>query len=70
MEPQAQLMGGVGIFDLEGLTMNHTLHMSPTVAQKMIAIMVVRELILSLIFKFQIFFSRLHCLIVQLQFIL
>lgn len=41
MEPRAQVMGGVGIFDLAGLSMNHTLHMSPAVAQKMIAIMVV-----------------------------
>lgn len=42
MEPRAQVNGGVGIFDLEGLSLNHTLHMSPSVAQKMIAIMVVR----------------------------
>lgn len=43
MEHRAQVMGGVGIFDLAGLTMNHTLHMSPSVAQKMIAIMVVSK---------------------------
>ena len=41
MEHRAQVMGGVGIFDLAGLTMNHTLQMSPAIAQKMIAIMVV-----------------------------
>lgn len=41
MEPRAQVLGGVGIFDLEGLSMNHTFHMSPSVAQKMIAMMVV-----------------------------
>lgn len=41
MEQRAQVMGGVGIFDLAGLTMNHTLQMSPAIAQKMIAIMVV-----------------------------
>lgn len=41
MEPRAQVNGGVGIFDLEGLSLNHTLHMSPGVAQKMIAMMVV-----------------------------
>jgi CRAL/TRIO domain len=40
MEPKAQINGGVGIFDLEGLGLNHTVHMTPTVAQKMIAIMV------------------------------
>lgn len=40
MEPRAQVNGGVGIFDLEGLSMSHTFHMSPSVAQKMIAIMV------------------------------
>lgn len=43
MEPRAQVYGGVGIFDLEGLGLNHTLHMSPGVAQKMIAMMVVRR---------------------------
>lgn len=43
MEPRAQVLGGVGIFDLEGLSMNHTFHMSPSVAQKMIAMMVVRR---------------------------
>jgi hypothetical protein len=41
MEPRAQVNGGVGIFDLEGLGLNHTVHMSPAVAQKMIAIMTV-----------------------------
>lgn len=39
MEPRAQVNGGVGIFDLEGLGLNHTVHMSPSIAQKMIAIM-------------------------------
>lgn len=43
MEPRAQVNGGVGIFDLQGLSMNHTLQLSPSVAQKMIAIMVVRR---------------------------
>ncbi|XP_059619252.1 alpha-tocopherol transfer protein-like [Phlebotomus argentipes] len=40
MEPQTQVVGGVGVFDLEGLTLNHCWHMSPSVAQKMIALMV------------------------------
>jgi hypothetical protein len=41
MEPRAQVNGGVAIFDMEGFGLNHTLHMSPTIAQKMIAMMVV-----------------------------
>lgn len=41
MEPRAQINGGVGIFDLEGFGLNHTIHMSPSLAQKMIAVMVV-----------------------------
>lgn len=70
MEPRAQVLGGVGIFDLEGLSMNHTLQMSPSVAQKMIAMMVVRKIFanhssqpLSLIR-----FFRLHCHIGPTQF--
>lgn len=43
MEPRAQVNGGVGIFDLEGFGLNHTIHMSPTIAQKMIAVMVVSK---------------------------
>lgn len=42
LEPRAQVLGGVGIFDLEGLSMSHVSSMSPSVAQKMIAMMVVR----------------------------
>lgn len=41
MEPRAQVNGGVGIFDMEGFGLNHTFHMSPTIAQKMIAMIVV-----------------------------
>lgn len=41
MEPRAQINGGVGIFDMEGFGLNHTLHMSPTIAQKTIAMIVV-----------------------------
>lgn len=41
MEPRAQVNGGVGIFDLSNLTLSHTFHMSPSVAQKMISIIVV-----------------------------
>lgn len=41
MEPRAQINGGVGIFDLANLTLSHTFHMSPSVAQKMISVIVV-----------------------------
>lgn len=41
MEPRTQILGGVGIFDLENLGLNHCWHMSPSLAQKIIAIMVV-----------------------------
>ncbi|CAO1336808.1 unnamed protein product [Diamesa serratosioi] len=40
LEPRAQILGGIGIFDLEGLSLTHTWHMSPSVAQKIISIMV------------------------------
>uniref|UniRef100_W8AJK9 Alpha-tocopherol transfer protein n=1 Tax=Ceratitis capitata TaxID=7213 RepID=W8AJK9_CERCA len=43
LEPIAQVMGGVGIFDLKGLTLNHIFHLNPNVAQKMIALLVVRS---------------------------
>lgn len=39
-EPISQVMGGVGIFDFEGLTLNHCLQMTPSVAQKVISLMV------------------------------
>lgn len=41
LEPIAQVMGGVGIFDLQDLALNHVFQMSPSVAQKMIALLVV-----------------------------
>lgn len=41
LEPIAQVMGGVGIFDLEGLQLNHVWQLTPSVAQKMISLMVV-----------------------------
>lgn len=40
LEPRAQILGGIGLFDLEGLSLTHTWHMSPSVAQKIISIMV------------------------------
>lgn len=39
-EPQAQVLGGIGLFDLEGLSFNHLWQMSPSVAQNMIKLMV------------------------------
>lgn len=51
LEPRAQVLGGVGIFDLEGFSLSHCWHMTPSLAQKMITIMVVSVLIiLNLIF--------------------
>lgn len=41
MEPISQVNGGIGIFDFQGLTLNHCWHMSPSVAQKVICLMVV-----------------------------
>lgn len=41
MEPISQVNGGVGVFDFEGLTLNHCLQMNTSVAQKMISLMVV-----------------------------
>lgn len=41
LEPQAQVLGGSGIFDLEGLSLNHAWYVSPSVAQKIICLMVV-----------------------------
>ncbi|XP_073823127.1 alpha-tocopherol transfer protein-like [Musca autumnalis] len=40
MEPINQVVGGIGIFDLQGISFNHILHLSPSVASKMIALMV------------------------------
>lgn len=40
LEPQAQVMGGVGIFDLEGMSLSHAWHVTPSIAQKIIFLMV------------------------------
>lgn len=40
LEPQAQVMGGVGIFDLEGLSISQAWNVNPTIAQKIIFLMV------------------------------
>ncbi|XP_058056606.1 alpha-tocopherol transfer protein-like [Anopheles bellator] len=39
LEPQSQVLGGVGIMDLEGLTLNHAWNLTPAVAQKMLALL-------------------------------
>lgn len=43
MEPITQVVGGIGIFDLQGFSLSHLLHLSPSVATKMIALMVVSK---------------------------
>ncbi|XP_031849806.1 alpha-tocopherol transfer protein isoform X2 [Nomia melanderi] len=40
LEPRAQIMGGVAIFDLEGITMSHAWTITPQVASMVIALMV------------------------------
>ncbi|KAM8715160.1 hypothetical protein ACLKA7_002241 [Drosophila subpalustris] len=40
LEPISQIVGGVAIFDLKDLGLEHLLHLSPSVAQKMIALLV------------------------------
>ncbi|XP_013115257.2 alpha-tocopherol transfer protein [Stomoxys calcitrans] len=40
LEPITQVVGGIGIFDLQGFSLSHLLHLSPSVATKMIAVMV------------------------------
>lgn len=41
LEPIAQVKGGVAIFDMKGLNLNHVMQLSPAVAQKMLCLMVV-----------------------------
>lgn len=40
LEQRAQILGGVCMFDLDGLTMSQAWHMTPSIAHKMIQIMV------------------------------
>ncbi|XP_039278551.1 alpha-tocopherol transfer protein-like isoform X1 [Nilaparvata lugens] len=40
LEPRAQILGGVVIWDLAGLTLNHAWQITPTVASKVIELMV------------------------------
>ncbi|KAK9511078.1 hypothetical protein O3M35_005712 [Rhynocoris fuscipes] len=39
LEPRAQILGGVAIFDMQGLTMNHVWYITPSVVSKVIQIM-------------------------------
>ncbi|XP_055850090.1 clavesin-1 [Episyrphus balteatus] len=40
MEPISQIGGGIGIFDLSGLTINQARYLTPSIAQKIIALIV------------------------------
>lgn len=40
LEPQNQILGAVGIFDLEGLGLNHAWQISPSLAQKVVQLLV------------------------------
>ncbi|XP_014285848.1 alpha-tocopherol transfer protein isoform X1 [Halyomorpha halys] len=40
LEPRAQILGGIAIFDMEGLTMNHAWHMTPSIVHKVIQVTV------------------------------
>lgn len=41
LEPIGQVVGGVGIFDLKDLSISQVMHLSPTVIQKLLALLVV-----------------------------
>lgn len=41
LEPRTQVLGGVGIFDFEGFSLRNLWYLNPSLAQKIIAIMVV-----------------------------
>ena len=41
LEQQAQILGGIAMFDLGGLSLQHAWQISPGVAKKMVQIMVV-----------------------------
>lgn len=40
MEPVSQIAGGVGLFDLSGITLTHIRYLTPSIAQKIIALIV------------------------------
>lgn len=41
LEPRAQILGGIGFFDMQNLTLQQAYHMTPTVAHKIVQILVV-----------------------------
>lgn len=41
MEPQAQILGGICCFDLKDLTIQQALYMTPSIAHKMVQLMMV-----------------------------
>jgi hypothetical protein len=43
LEPRSQILGGVVIFDLIGLSLQHAFNTTPNVVSKVIQIMVVRK---------------------------
>lgn len=43
LEERAQVLGGICIFDLGGLTLQQAMYMSPGIARKMVQIMVVSK---------------------------
>lgn len=45
LEPRAQILGGVCIFDLADITMQHAWHVTPSVARKVVELMVVRSIL-------------------------
>ena len=42
LEQRAQILGGVCIFDLQGISLSHAWQVTPSVARKILQIMVVR----------------------------
>lgn len=57
LEPISQIVGGVGIFDLKDLSLEHILQLSPSVAQKMIALLVVCKEIILVKFVYRLSFA-------------
>ena len=47
LEPRAQILGGIALFDMEGLTVNHAWHLTPAIVAKVIQVTVVSGSILS-----------------------
>lgn len=52
MEPRAQILGGICIIDLKGLTLSHAWQLTPQLAMKMVEYIVVSTPILRFLFDF------------------